>query len=167
MVATAEDGAFSSAPLELPFPDASASEIDRIRDAGTSLDQARPTTDEARWWWHVPHAAFPGIETGGIPVIISTSVNVDDSPGDWTELELDVSWTRTGLHVLTAQLGIACYCAYDHGTHYVHQLSTPADSSSTLASALEDAARTLIGWIAGPSDLKYWRAIAGLPAWIQ
>lgn len=159
-----EQGTVSDMPLLLLFPGAAASEIDLIRAAATALEQARPTTGDARWWWHLPHATFPGPGNGGVPVILCTAVTFDGELCDWTELEIDVAWTGRGLWEVTAQFGIACHCDTDHGTHFIHRLSTATDDSGTLASALEDAARSLIGWIAGPTDPSHWRAAAGLPS---
>jgi len=82
MNATTEQGAVGDTPLGRLFPDATAVEIDRIHSAAASLDQVRVVTDPARWWWHPTHAAFPGPVPAGDAVILSTSINIEEGPGD-------------------------------------------------------------------------------------
>jgi hypothetical protein len=137
---------------------------DRIHAAALTLDQVKAATDPARWWWHLAYATFPGPGTAGIAVILSTSVTIDEGPGDWTELELDVSWSRAGAREVTAQLGIACHCDTDHGTHYTRRLVTAAATGSALALAMQDATRSLVIWASEPSSPGYWRAAARLPS---
>ncbi|MGR7002007.1 hypothetical protein ACU686_34935 [Yinghuangia aomiensis] len=100
----------------------------------------------------------------GTPVILCTTVSVDVRSGDWTELELDVCWTRTGCHEVTAQLGIACLCPADHGTHYVERFVQETGCGRSMAEAFERAARQVVQWTSAPSAPSFWRVRAGLPS---
>lgn len=88
---------------------------------------------------------FPGPDTAGTPVLLCTTVLMDDRPGDWTELELDVCWTTSqGELEVSAQLGVACFCEEDHNTHYVESLSLVVDGERSLAEAFEQAVEHVV-----------------------
>ncbi|WP_183096893.1 hypothetical protein [Streptomyces sp. TLI_171] len=105
-----ERGVFEAVPLGLLLPGSPAALVARLRVAGAALDSARPVGDAPTWYWQPEYAAFPGPDTALVPLVLSTSVTVDNRPGDsdWTELELDVCWTRQGRLEVSAHVGVAC-----------------------------------------------------------
>ncbi|MGW2865521.1 hypothetical protein [Streptomyces sp. NPDC001205] len=164
MITVMEQGAFEAAPHDLLFPGVGAAEVARLRAAAAALDAARPLGDAPKWHWLLKHSVFPGPDTVGIPVILCTAVSMHASPTDWTELELDVSWTRQGLLQVTAQVGVACFCEVDHNTHYVEELNLVIEGERSLAAAFERAVEQIVDWTSAPSDPAVWRTKAGMPS---
>ncbi len=156
-------GTLNYAPFERLFPRQTASSISRIRAAGETLDSSRPEEDPAIWEWMAAHATYPGAPTPGTPVVLYRAMSVEDRDGDWAEVELDVSWARNAGYEVAAQLGIACHCDTDHGTHYVQRFTSVAADFSDLAELFEAAVQTALALIAGPTDPTYWREVEGLP----
>lgn len=142
-----EQGPFARAPLDLLFPGIGEDVVTRLRAAAAFLDAARPSGDPPKWHWTPDHAVFPGPGAVGIPVVLCTAVSMDDGPDDWTEYELDVCWTRRGSLLTTAQVGVACRCEVDHGTHYVEELALEVGNDLSLAETFERAAHQVGEWI--------------------
>lgn len=158
-----EEGPFEAVPLAELFPDIEAPEVLVMRLVALALDSARPPEDAPTWYWSIDNAAFPGPKTVGTAVFLSTAVSIGDR-SDWTELDIDASWTRQGMREVTASVGVTCFCDVDHGTHYVEQLSLIANGYSSLSRRLERAVEQVLAWLAGPLEPAYWRARAGLPS---
>ncbi|WTW98210.1 hypothetical protein OG216_34895 [Streptomycetaceae bacterium NBC_01309] len=148
-----KQGNFTDAPLGLLFPSIESPDEARLRAAAAAVDAVRGPGGRTTWHW----APEPS------QVMVCTAVSADDRPGDWTELQLDICSTTTGFYEVTAQLGIACLCPADHGTHYVERFSQEVGCGRSLAEAFERAAHQVVRWTSAPSDPSFWRTRAGLP----
>ncbi|MEV6523441.1 hypothetical protein AB0M43_15940 [Longispora sp. NPDC051575] len=157
-------GPIPESPLEVLFPGVAQDDVGRLRLAADALDAARPAADAPDWHWLEDHAVFPGPDGVGVPVILYTAVTLESRLSDWTELELDVCWTRSGQLAVTAQLGVGCWCPIDHSVHHVEQHVLLVDDTRSLADTFEQAVAQVIVWTAGPADPSIWRERAGLPS---
>ncbi|MEV0644997.1 hypothetical protein AB0I28_07005 [Phytomonospora sp. NPDC050363] len=104
-------------------------------------------------------------------LIMCTSVVLSDlRSGDGVELELAVGWTPEGTLAVDAGVGLPCFCATEHGTHYAESLTIPIPvpipagmALHPLPAAFAAATAQLAEWSGQSSSPSHWRALAGLP----
>jgi hypothetical protein len=155
---------FEELPTELLLPSVSLEAKSRLRGIGLSLDQAQ-LDGRCAWYGHpsIAQAADVGphafIATFGFSVGTYTARN-----DDWLELTVEVGWRRPRLRSVEFDVGVACWCQDDHGTHYIVSRSEAVGDDTQLVAAFERSAAELISWWqAGPHDPNTVRAGVGLP----
>lgn len=139
------------------FPDASPEQLDRIQHA---IERLHP----AAWSRFVQHVTPPIGETGSRGLLVGT-ILLGEDPDDQVELELYVSREAgPAQRVVSATVGVWCWCPQDHNMHYVRDVETTTTSPEELTTALETIIDLMVQWRGTVSrDPEWWRAEEGLP----
>jgi hypothetical protein len=138
--------------LAVLFPSTPPEQLDRIRGAVSGL---QPAT----WDW------FPGEAANGVQFSLTGATCLGEAADDQVELELCVGRSSSaGETVVSATVGVWCWCPQDHGVHYVREVEATTTTAEQLTAAIESLTDQLVRWRDTEShDAEWWRAEAGLP----
>lgn len=157
-------GSLADVPLAALFHSVGVTELERIREAGRSLDGSGWKHRGPEWSWFPQHAEFPGRHVVGTPQILLAEMVRHDEGGDSLSLVLDVTWGPEGGLRVTAAVNAACWCEVDHATHDVDSLELAVGTDVSLGAAFERGVEQMLLWSEGQRDPSYWRSRAGFPS---
>jgi hypothetical protein len=155
---------FSEVPLDALFPRLSPAGIEQMTAAAAVVDEVRPSADGPGWDFYPEHLDTP-IQPGFAVQLLTTTISAPhDGNDDWLEFSLDVSWSRPTTLAIAVDVGVACWCPTDHGTHYVLDIKRETGPGDALAFAFTQAANDLARrWRDDPHNPSTQRLAAGLP----
>ena len=156
-------GSVEELPIDRLLPSASQHVRDQLREIGRGLElsvaDGRPS-----WYGYPGHLPPSEIPPRTFFAILGVSIGYHNRRNDdWLDLSLEIGWRRPRLLSVEFDIGVACWCEDDHGTHYVVDCRETVGDDDQLVHTFERLAAELVArWRSGPHEAKAVRARVGL-----